>query len=82
MAPDISKVDANRHLNSGLSAGYFCDEGTRCLFHVNSLSDPKDLLIPFFGLQLALPLSIRRSLTHLFENRERIDRMAGERART
>ncbi len=40
MAPDISKVDANRHLNSGLSAGYFCDEGTRCLFHVNSLSDP------------------------------------------
>ena len=31
----------------------------------------------FLGLQLALPLSIKRSLTHLFENRERIDRMAG-----
>jgi hypothetical protein len=32
----------------------------------------------FFGLQLALPLTIRRSLSHLFENKERIDWMSGE----
>jgi hypothetical protein len=29
MAPDIAKVDANRHLNLALSAWNFCDEVLR-----------------------------------------------------
>jgi len=29
--------------------GTFCDELMRWVFHGNSLSDPKDLLIPFIG---------------------------------
>jgi hypothetical protein len=33
MTPDISKVDADRHLNPGLSAWDFCDEVLRWLFH-------------------------------------------------
>jgi hypothetical protein len=49
MAPDISKVDTDRHLNLRLPARYFCDKVVRRLFHGNSLSDPKDLLIPFIG---------------------------------
>jgi len=49
MAPDISKVDTDRHLNPGLSVWNFRDEVLRRVFHGNSLSDPKDLLIPFLG---------------------------------
>jgi hypothetical protein len=49
MAPDISKVDTDRRLNSGPSAGSFRDEVLRRIFMGNSLSDPKDLLIPFIG---------------------------------
>src|ERR1700737_258269 len=40
MAPDIAKVDANRHLHPGLSALDFRDEVLRWLFHGNSLSLP------------------------------------------
>jgi hypothetical protein len=49
MAPDISKVNADRCLNPELSAGHFCDDVMRCLFYGNSLSDLKNLLIPFRG---------------------------------
>ncbi len=49
MAPDVPKIDADRHLNLGPPDGYFCDELMRWFFHGNSLSDPKDLLIPFIG---------------------------------
>jgi hypothetical protein len=49
MAPDISKVDTNRHLNQGLPAWYFRNKVLRWLLHGNSLSDPEDLLIPFRG---------------------------------
>jgi hypothetical protein len=47
MAPNISKIDADGHLNPGLSAWDFRDEMLRRVFHGSSLSDPKDLLIPF-----------------------------------
>jgi hypothetical protein len=67
MAPDIAKVDANRHLHLGLSAWNFCDEVLRCFFMGNSFSDPEDLLIPFLvnltpnrpssGLSVNRPLS-------------------------
>src|ERR1700692_3154230 len=33
MAPDISKVNADHHLNLRLSAGHFCDKVMRWLFH-------------------------------------------------
>jgi hypothetical protein len=46
MAPDISKVNADRHLGPGLSVWNFCDEVMCWLFHGNSLSDPKDLAHP------------------------------------
>jgi hypothetical protein len=49
MALDVPKIDADRHLNLGPPDGYFCDELMRWFFHGNSLSDPKDLLIPFIG---------------------------------
>ena len=46
------QVDADCHINPELSVGYFCEEVMRSLFHVNSLSDPKDLLIPLPGANL------------------------------
>ena len=50
MAPDISKIDPDRHPNLGDAAWNFRDdEVLRWLFHGNSLSDLRDLLIPFFG---------------------------------
>jgi hypothetical protein len=50
MAPDIPKIDPDRHLNLGNAAWNFRDdEVLRWLFHGNSLSDSKDLLIPFIG---------------------------------
>jgi hypothetical protein len=38
MAPDISKVDADRRLGPGLSAWNFCDEVMRCLFSSETVS--------------------------------------------
>ncbi len=49
MAPDIPKIDADRHPNLGVAAWNFRDEVFRWLFHGDSLSDPRDRLIPFFG---------------------------------
>ena len=51
MAPDIAKVDPDRHLHLGVPAWNFSDEVLRRLLHgKQSLrSDPKDLLIPFIG---------------------------------
>jgi hypothetical protein len=49
MAPDIPKVDPDRHLDPAAAAWNFRDEVLRWLLHGHSLSDPKDLLIPFFG---------------------------------
>jgi hypothetical protein len=45
-APDISEVDPDRHPDPGWNLR---DEVMRWLLHGHSLSDPKDLLIPFFG---------------------------------
>jgi hypothetical protein len=50
MAPDIPKIDSDRHPNLSDAVWNFRDELLRWLFHGNSLSDPKDLLIPFFGV--------------------------------
>jgi hypothetical protein len=47
VAPDIAKIDPDRHLDLVLSAWNFRDEMLRWLLQGNSLSDPKDLLIPF-----------------------------------
>jgi hypothetical protein len=48
MALNISKIDAKRHLDPGLSAWDIRDEVLRRVFHGNSLSPiRKDLLIPF-----------------------------------
>jgi hypothetical protein len=49
MAPDIAKVDADRHLDLGLPTRNSSDEVLRWLLHgKQSLRfDPKDLLIPF-----------------------------------
>jgi hypothetical protein len=49
MAPDIPKVDTDRHPDPGAAAWNFSDEVPRWLFHGHSLSDPKDLLIPVIG---------------------------------
>jgi len=49
MAPDIPKIDPDRHPNLGDAAWNFGDEVLRWFFHGHSLSDSKDLLIPFFG---------------------------------
>ena len=39
MAPDVPKIDADRHLNYGPPDGYFCDELMRWFFHGNSPSE-------------------------------------------
>ncbi|HMF63641.1 MAG TPA: hypothetical protein VK608_06085, partial [Edaphobacter sp.] len=49
MAPDIPKIDPDRHPNLGDAAWNFGDKVLRWFFHGRSLSDSKDLLIPFFG---------------------------------
>ena len=49
MAPDIPKIDPDRRPNLGDAAWNFRDELFRWLFHGDSLSDPRDRLIPFFG---------------------------------
>ncbi len=49
MAPDIPKIDPDRQPNLGDAAWNFRDEALRWLFHANSLSDLRDLLIPFIG---------------------------------
>jgi hypothetical protein len=41
MAPDIPKVDPNRHLDPGTAEWNFRDKLMRWLFHGNSLSDLK-----------------------------------------
>ena len=55
MAPDIPKVDSDRHPDPGAAAWNFSDEAPRWLFHGHSLSDPKDLLIPVFGNSAHVP---------------------------
>jgi hypothetical protein len=50
MAPDIPKVDPDRHPDPGAAACNFRDEVLRWPFHANRLSDLKDLLIPFCGI--------------------------------
>ncbi len=49
MAPDVPKIDPDRHPSLGDAAWNFRDEVFRWLFHGDSLSDPRDRLIPFFG---------------------------------
>jgi hypothetical protein len=49
MAPDILKIDPDCHPNLGDAAWNFRDEVFRWLLHGDSLSDPRDRLIPFFG---------------------------------
>jgi hypothetical protein len=49
MAPDIPKVYPDRQPDPGAAAWNFRDEMLRCFLHGHSLSDPKDLLIPFIG---------------------------------
>jgi len=50
MAPDIPKVDPDRHPNLKAAPGYFCDEFLRMLFHPLSLSLLRaTVLIPVFG---------------------------------
>jgi hypothetical protein len=53
MAPDISKVKVDRDLNLGLSAGTFCDEVMRWLFHGNSLSDLRRTCSSHFSVLIA-----------------------------
>jgi hypothetical protein len=48
MAPDIAKVDANRHLHLGLPAWDFCDEVLRWLLHGNSLYLPERPAHPIY----------------------------------
>jgi hypothetical protein len=56
MAPDIAKVDPDRHLDPGLPAWNFRDEVLRWLLHgQQSLrSDPKDLLISFHSTNVPM----------------------------
>src|SRR3984885_4247917 len=49
MAPDIPKIDPDRHPNLGDAVWNFRDEVLRWIFHGDSLSDPRDRLIPFIG---------------------------------
>ena len=55
MAPDIAKIDADRHLRLGLSAWNFRDEVLQCFFMGNSLVLREDLLIPFLVIYVLLP---------------------------
>jgi hypothetical protein len=69
MAPDIPKVNPDRHPDPGTAAWYFRDEMLRWLFHGHSLSDSKDLLIPVFGknvLRSFVPLKFGMNC-HQFE---------------
>jgi hypothetical protein len=58
MAPDVPKIDADRHLNLGPPDGYFCNELMHCFFHGNSLSE--DLLIPFISTNRLVNLRLAR----------------------
>jgi len=49
MAPDIPKIDPDRHPRLGDAAWNFRNEVFRWLRHGQCLSDPRDQLIPFFG---------------------------------
>jgi hypothetical protein len=50
MAPDIPKVDPDRHLSLGVPAWYFRDEFLRLLLHPHSLSLCRvTVLIPIIG---------------------------------
>ena len=49
MAPDIPKVDPDRHPDPGAAAWNFRNEVLRWLFHGLSLLLSEELLIPFFG---------------------------------
>jgi hypothetical protein len=49
MAPDIPKIDPDRHPDPGAAAWNLSDEVLRQFFHGHSLSDSKDRLIPVFG---------------------------------
>jgi hypothetical protein len=65
MAPDIPKVDSDRHPDPGAAAWNFSDEAPRWLFHGHSLSDPKDLLIPVFGNLLHQPVKKPGQVTEI-----------------
>jgi hypothetical protein len=77
VAPDISKVDTDRHLNPGTPAWNFRDEVLRRVFHGNkSLSDPKGLLNPFVGTHKTLLLSVFKCVQisdHLPRKRANVD---------
>jgi hypothetical protein len=49
MAPDVSKIDIDRHPDLGLPVWNFRDEVMSCLFMGTSLLLEEDLLIPFVG---------------------------------
>src|SRR6202035_5827153 len=54
MAPDISKVDTDRHLDPGPSAWNFRNEVLRRVFHGNSLSPFRKACSSHFPLFLSL----------------------------
>ncbi len=68
---DLPKAESppDRHLDLRAAAWNFSNEVMRRLFHGNSLSDLKDLLIPFFGnvkVSSSFRMSLRRTtVTHL-----------------
>jgi hypothetical protein len=65
MAPDVPKIDADRHLNLGSPDRYFCNELMRWFFHGNSLSE--DLLIPFISTNRLVNLRLARVLRFAYE---------------
>jgi hypothetical protein len=55
MAPNISKVDADRHLNPGPSAWDSRDEVLRPVFHGNSLSPIRKTWSSHFSIPILFP---------------------------
>ena len=78
MAPDISKVDSDRRPDPAAAAWNLRDEVLRWFFHGHRLSDPRNLLIPFFGKLARLMPLVAGVLTFLPTVREvRFQKQAG-----
>jgi hypothetical protein len=63
MAPDISKVDTDRHLNPGPSAWNFRDEVLRRVFHGNSLSPFRKICSSHFSVRTVETSTLQRAQT-------------------
>ena len=77
MAPDISKVDTDRHLNPGPSVWNFRDEVLRRVFHGNSLSPARKTCSSHFSLAIPIPTNVNERIGLIWSDRVNGGRTVG-----